>query len=156
MHVTNIPLILSSITFILPYFAAIDTDNYSSAVLWGALTCTSTLVHITKRPYHIHGDGNCIPFLYRADVFVLYSVLLRAIIDSWYGGIIGIIMVGIVIFYSGFLFYFGKSFNKFVFSKDPETSILSHASVHLVASFGGVSVLYMRALKTDLKSLQDK
>lgn len=152
MHITNIPLILSSLTFVLPYFAAIETHNYSTALCWGALSCTSTLVHITKQPYHIHGPGNCIPFLYITDVFVLYSVITRALIDGWYGGIVGMFMSGTVVCYAGCLFYFGQSFGKFVFSKDPEMAILSHVSVHLLASFGGIGVIYMRAFKNGLEN----
>ena len=147
MHVTNIPLILSSFTFLLPYLAAIETCNYSSAICWGALLCTSSLVHITKRPFHIHGNGNCIPVLYIADVFALYVVLLRSIIDGWYAGIFGICMNGIVVIYSAYLFYVGQSFSKFVFSKDVEISIVSHISLHLLSSFGGIGVIYMRAFK---------
>jgi hypothetical protein len=152
MHITNLPLVLSSLTFILPYFAAIETGNYYSAIPWGALTCTSTLVHITKRPYHIYGSGNCIPCLYIVDVYVLYVVILRALIDGWIAGMVGMFMSGTVVCYAGCLFYFGQSFGKFVFSKDPEMAILSHASVHLLASFGGIGVIYMRAFKNGLEN----
>jgi hypothetical protein len=56
-------------------------------------------------------------------------------------------MNGIVVIYSAYLFYVGQSFSKFVFSKDVEISIVSHISLHLLSSFGGIGVIYMRAFK---------
>ncbi len=150
MHITNIPLVLTSLTFALPYFAAIETGNYYSAIPWGALTCTSTLVHITKQPYHIHGPGNCVPWLYVMDVFTLYAAVARALIDGWYGGAIGFFMSTTVIGYAACMFYIGDSMKRFVFDKRVDMAILSHATVHLLSSFGGVGVLYLRAFKNGL------
>lgn len=152
MHITNLPLVLSSLTFAIPYFAAIETQNYLTAGSWGALAVTSTLVHITKQPYHLHGPGNCIPWLYAMDVAVLYNTVFRSLIDGYYGGLIGFFMSTAVITYAGVLFYVGKHLDKFVFDKSVDMAILSHVSVHLLSSFGGTGVIYLRAFKNGLET----
>ena len=145
MHPTNLPLVLSSLTFALPYFAAIDTGNTITAVCWCALTCTSTLVHLTKQPFHIHGPGNCIPWLYTLDVAVLYAAVVRALIDGWCGGWVGFLMSTSIISYAGVMFYTGRQ--RFVYDTHLDMSILSHFSVHLLSSMGGTGVIYLRAFK---------
>jgi hypothetical protein len=145
MYLTSLPLVLSSLTFAIPYFAAVETDNLRTAICWGALACTSTFVHLTKRPYHLYGDGNCIPWLYTLDVAVLYVAVVRALIDGWYGGWLGIFMSVSIISYAAVVFYTGG--RRFVYDTQLDMSILSHLSVHLLASFGGTGVIYMRAFK---------
>lgn len=152
VHLTNIPLVLSSLTFVIPYFAAIETHNPYSAVCWGALTCTSTFVHITKRPHHIYGPGNCIPCLYAMDILALYFAVIRALVDGYFGGIVGLLMSCTIVTYAGFVFYVGRYLDKFVFDKYVDMSILSHVSVHLLASFGGTAVIYLRAFKNGLEN----
>jgi hypothetical protein len=153
MHITNIPLIFTSLTFLIPFYAAVDTHNTITMVCWGALTCTSTLLHTTKQPYHIHGPGNCIPWLYAVDVVTLYAAVLRAIVDGWYGGPMGTLITTMVISYAGVLFYGGQWKRRFVYDPSAEMSILSHASVHLMTSLAGAGVIYIRALKNGQQSL---
>jgi hypothetical protein len=147
MHITSIPLVLSSLSFACPYFVAISTGNIYSAVAWGCLTTTSTLVHITKKPYHLHGPGNCIGWLYSLDVVALYLCVVRSLIDGWAGGPIAFGMALTTIGYAGLMFYAGQRLDKFVYDSHLDMSILSHFTVHLLSSFGGVGVLSLRALK---------
>lgn len=100
MHITNIPTILSSLTFLLPFYAAVDTGNAITAFHWGALTTTSLLLHITKQPFHIHGHGNCIPILQLADTLVVYAVIVRAQIDGYYAGPAGLLVSMGVVFWA--------------------------------------------------------
>jgi len=145
MYLTSLPLVLSSLTFALPYFAAVDTGNALTAACWGALAVTSTAVHLTKRPYHLFGSDNCIPWLYTLDVVVLYVAVVRALIDGWYGGWVGFFMSSSIISYAAVMFYTGRQ--KFVYDTHLDMSILSHFSVHLLSSFGGTGVIYLRAFK---------
>lgn len=147
MYITNLPLILSSFFFLLPSYAGFQFVNYSSAIPWGALTLTSSLLHFTKRPYHIYGNNNCVAWLYNADVIILYICSLRSIIDSLHGGPIAIVIACIVISYNVLLFYGGQRFNKFVYDSYVDMSLLSHFSVHLVSAMGGVSVICLRELR---------
>jgi hypothetical protein len=153
MHITNIPLVFTSLTFLIPFYAAIDTQNTITTVCWGVLTCTSTLVHITKQPYHIHGPGNCIPWLYAVDVVAVYVAVLRAIVDGLYGGPMGTVIMALIISYAGVIFYGGQWKRKFVYDPSVEVSILSHASIHLLTSLAGTGVIYIRALKNGHQSL---
>jgi hypothetical protein len=146
MHITNLPLVGSSLTFLLPYYLAISYENYISATAWGALTCTSTLVHITKQPFHLYGPGNCIPWLYTLDLFVLYGCIGRSIIDAWYGGPLGIGIALSFIFYAGTAFYYGENSKRFVYDKRVHISILSHMSVHIVTTLSAIGVLTLRQL----------
>ena len=136
----------------IPYFAAVETHNYYTAICWAALTCTSTMVHITKQPYHIHGPGNCIPWLYALDVAVLYVAVVRALIDGYYGGAVGFFMSSTIIIYAGSVFYVGQYLNKFIFDKYVDMALLSHVSVHLLCSFGGTGVICYRAFKNGLEN----
>lgn len=146
MHITNIPLVASSLTFLLPYYTAVSYKNYYSAVAWGSLACTSTLLHTTKRPFHIYGHGNCIPWLYNLDVLALYACIIRSVIDSSHIGLMGYAITSIVVGYAGLLFYGGKESNRFVYDKHLDMSILSHLSTHLISSIGGVCIISLRAL----------
>jgi hypothetical protein len=147
MHITSLPLVFSSLTFLIPYFAAIETGNYITAVCMGALTTTSTILHITKRPYHIHGRGNCFPGLLMLDTLVLNISGIRSLVDGWNGGLPGICMTIITLSYAMFMFYLGEYYGKFVYDKYLDMSILSHMSVHLLASIGNTGIIYLRALK---------
>jgi hypothetical protein len=150
MHITNLPLVLTSLTFLLPFYAAVETRNTITMVCWGALTCTSTLLHITKQPYHIHGPGNCIPWLYAMDLAALYVAVVRALTDGWYGGPTGFFMSTLIVSYAGGMFYIGQWQRRFVYDPYLDMSILSHATVHLLSSIGGAGVIYLRALKNGL------
>jgi hypothetical protein len=150
MHITNIPTILSSLTFLLPFYAAVDTGNVITAFHWGALTTTSVILHITKQPYHIHGPGNCIPYIYAMDAVALYAAVIRALTDGWYGGAIGFLTSAMIVCYAGGIFYIGQLQRRFVYDPYVDMSILSHVSVHLLSSIGGAGVIYLRALKNGL------
>lgn len=154
MHITNLPLIMTSLSFLLPFYAAIDTQNTYSTLCWGALTCTSTLVHITKQPYHIHGPGNVIPWLYAMDVAALYVAVVRALMDGWAGGAAGFFMSSSIISYAAVMFYVGQRWKRFVYDTHLDMAILSHATVHLLSSFGGAGVIYLRAFKNGLPNSQ--
>jgi hypothetical protein len=154
MHVTNLPLVLTSLSFLIPLYAAVETQNVPTTVCWSALTCTSVLLHITKRPYHLHGPGNCIPVLYAMDMTVVYIAMGRALMDGWGGGPAGLLASSIVIAYAAIVFLGGQCWNTFVYSRVPEFSILSHASVHLLSSVGGAGVIYLRALKNGHETSQ--
>lgn len=147
MHPTNIPLVLSSLTFLFPFFAAVETQNVWTAVPWGALAITSTLVHLTKCPYHIYGPGNCIPWLYTLDVGVLYIATLRAVYDSWIAGSVAPFLATIAVLYANVMFYVGQYTKRFVYDTHLDMSILSHVTVHLLASFGTTATIYIRAFK---------
>lgn len=151
MHITNIPTILSSLTFLLPFYAAVDTGNAITAFHWGALTTTSLLLHITKQPFHIHGHGNCIPILQLADTLVVYAVIVRAQIDGYYAGPAGLLVSMGVVFWGAIVFHIGRALGMFAFDPRGDISILSHVSLHLLASFGGSGVIYLRALKNGLE-----
>jgi hypothetical protein len=150
MHITNVPLILTSLTFLIPFYAAIETQNTETTVCWGALTCTSLLLHTTKQPYHIHGPGNCIPWIYAMDVVALYVAVIRALTDGWYAGPMGFFTASIIVAYAGIVFYVGQWQRRFVYDPYVDMSIFSHASVHLLSSIGGAGVIYLRALKNGL------
>lgn len=147
MHPTNLPLVLSSLTILFPYLAAIETNNLWSAIPWGALTVTSTLVHLTKRPYHLYGPGNCIPWLYTADVVVLYIATTRATYDAWIAGSVSPLLALVTIVYANVMFYWGQHTGRFVYDKHLDMSILSHMTVHLLASFAATAAIYARAFK---------
>ena len=156
MHITNVPLILSSLTFALPYFAAVEVDNITTAVCWGALTCMSTLVHITKQPYHLHGQGNCIPVLYFLDCTALYICAVRAVMDGYAAGPAGAMIAAIVLGYAAVVFYGGSYHNTFVYDRTrPDMSILIHVSTHLLSSVGCTGLVYLRALKTNANLLEN-
>jgi hypothetical protein len=146
MHPSSLPLVLSSLSFVFPYALAYEYENYASAFAWGFLTTTSTLVHITKRPFHLYGPGNCIPWLYSLDVLALYICVARALIDGFYGGFIGMSMAVSVISYAGIIFYTGHAYRTFVYDSNVLFALLSHLSVHLLASFGAVGVICLRHL----------
>ena len=154
MHPTSLPLVLTSLSFLIPLYAAVDTQNRPTSVCWTALTCTSLLLHITKRPYHIHGPGNCIPALYVMDVTAVGTAMTRAVMDGWYGGPVGVVASLIVIAYAALVFLAGDRWQTFAYSRIPEFAILSHASVHLLASIGSTGVIYLRALKNGLPPSQ--
>jgi hypothetical protein len=154
MHITNFPLIGTSLMFLIPFYAAVDTQNTVTAVCWGALTCTSTLVHITKQPYHLYGPGNVIPWLYALDVAALYVAVVRALMDGWAGGPLGFFMSSFVISYAAVMFYGGQRWKRFVYDTHLDMAILSHATVHLLSSLGGAGVIYLRALKNGLPNSQ--
>ncbi len=145
MYWINLPLILSSFTFAIPCVVAFELQNVSSAICWGSLAVTSSLVHATKKPYHLHGPNNCIPWLYAMDIIVLYCVAIQSMIDGWQSGPIGLFLSTSVIGYSAILFYGGKAYKKFVYDTSIETQILSHLSTHLLSSFGGCAVLLLRS-----------
>lgn len=152
MHVTNLPLVLTSLSFLIPLYAAIETQNVTTTVCWTALTGTSVLLHITKRPYHLHGPGNCIPVLYAMDMTAVVIAMGRALVDGWTAGPIGFLVSSLVILYAIVVFLGGQCWDTFVYSRIPEFGILSHASVHLLASLGGAGVIYLRALKNGLET----
>lgn len=145
MHLTNLPQVASSLTFLIPYFAAVETDNLISAVLWGTLATTSVLLHITKKPYHLHGPGNCLPYLYELDQIVLYATGARATYDGLYGNLPTAIMVPVFIW----IVYHTLGYP---FKRDVEFSIYSHTTIHLIGALGGTAVLYGRAFKNGQES----
>ncbi len=147
MYPTNLPLVLSSLLFALPYFAAVETGNIWSAIPWGVLTVTSTLVHLTKRPFHLYGDRNCIPWLYSTDVVALYIATARGVYDGWMSGSVGMILATVAVLYANIMFYVGQSIGRFVYDKSVDMSILSHMTVHLLASFSATGAIYIRAFK---------
>jgi hypothetical protein len=147
MHPTNLPLMFTSLSFLLPYFAAHETNNPTSAFVWGTLTVTSTLVHTTKQPYHLYGPGNCIGWLYAVDTLALYAATARAVVDAWAAGPVSRWMAGLTILYASAMFYGGHAISQFVYSPSVEMAILSHATTHLLAAWGGTTVLYARALR---------
>ena len=151
MHLTNIPTILSSLTFLLPFYASVDTRNVISAFGWGALTTTSLFLHITKKPVHIYGHGNCIPILEQIDLGMVYAIIIRSQIDGYYAGPIGLFVSMGVVVWGTIVFHIGRMMGMFVYDPRADISILSHVSLHLLASFGGAGVIYLRALKNGLE-----
>lgn len=150
MYITNIPTILSSLTFLLPFYAAVDTGNAITAFYWGALTTTSLLLHITKKPYHLYGVNNCIPALQLADTLALYAIIVRSQLDGYAAGPMGLIVsIGVVV-WGTIMFHIGRALGMFAFDRRADISIVSHVSLHLLASFGGSGVIYLRALKNGL------
>ena len=147
MHLTNLPLIVTSLSFLLPYFAAHETNNPTSAFVWGTLTITSTLLHATKQPYHLYGPGNCIGWLYFVDTAALYAATARAVVDAWIAGSVSRWMALVTVLYAGTMFYGGNLTSQFVYSPSVEMAILSHATVHLLAAWGGTAAIYARALR---------
>ncbi len=143
MDVSNLPLVLSSLTFLGPYFLA-ASEGLPSAVYWGALTVTSTLLHITKRPFHIYGAGNCIPELYTLDLIALHVTALGTLVEGIQVGLPGILLVAAVIAYATVHFHVGQAYSMLVYDPRPWVSILSHASVHLATSIGGLALLLLR------------
>lgn len=152
MYITNLPTIFSSLTLLLPFYAAVDTNNPATAFCWGALTTTSVFLHITKKPFHLYGHGNCIPVLLYIDMFTVYVTLIRALIDGYFAGLMGITISLGVIAWGGIVFHFGRITDRFAFDRRADISILSHVSLHLLASFGGTGVIYLRALKNGLET----
>jgi hypothetical protein len=152
MHVTNIPTVLSSLTFLLPFYAAVDTQNAITAFCWGALTTTSLCVHITKRPFHLHGHGNCIPAILTMDTIAVYVALVRAMVDGYYAGPIGLSIASGVVLWATIVFYVGQLGGMFAFDPRADMSILSHVSLHLLSSFGATGVIYLRSLKNGLET----
>jgi hypothetical protein len=147
MHSTSVPLILSSLSFLLPYFAAVETGNSASAAAWGTLAVTSTLVHITKEPFHIHGPGNVIPWLYAVDVVALYIATARGCYDAWMSGSVLPWIAGTTVAYANVMFYAGQHTGRFVYDAHLDTSILSHLTTHLLAAWAGTAAIYSRAFK---------
>ena len=152
MHVTSIPTVLSSMIFLMPFYAAVETQNPTSAFCWGALTTTSVFLHITKQPFHIHGLDNCIPVLQYADSVAIYAVLMRSLVDGYSAGPVGMTMAFLAIAWGALVFHIGRPLGRFAFDPRPDISILSHVSIHVVSAMGGTGVLYMRALKNGLES----
>lgn len=145
MHLTNLPQIASSLTLLIPYFAAAETGNTISAIFWGTLAGTSVLLHTTKRPYHLHGPGNCLPILYEVDQVVLYATGLRGLYDGWYGNVPTALVVPIFI---AVVYHYLR----YPFHRDLEFSLYSHATIHLMAALGGTAVIYARAFKNGQES----
>lgn len=154
MHPTSIPLVLSSLSFAVPYFAAIETGAPWSGIPWAALMVTSVFVHLTKRPYHLHGPGNCIPWLYAADIVMLHVATARGTYDAWFAGSISLFLTCIAILYANLIFYVGESAKRFVYDQHLDLSILSHVTVHLLAASSATAVIYARAFKNG-QSLSD-
>ena len=145
MYLTNLPQVASSLTFLIPYFVAVETENYISAAMWGSITCTSVLLHITKKPYHLYGPGNCVPYLFELDQILLYATGARATYDGLYGNppIAVVVPVFIWIAYHTL---------GYPFKRDVEFSIYSHVTIHLLGAIGGAAVLYGRAFKNGQES----
>jgi hypothetical protein len=152
MDITNIPTVLSSLTFLLPFYAAVDTQNAITAFCWGALTTTSILLHVTKRPFHLHGHENCIPALLTMDTLAVYIASVRAMVDGYYAGPIGFSISSGVLLWGTIMFHIGRLGGMFVFDPRADISILSHVSLHLLSSFGGTGVIYLRSLKNGLET----
>lgn len=144
MHLTNLPLVLTSFSFLVPYFAAHETNNPTSAFVWGTLTITSVLLHTTKQPYHLYGPGNCIGWVLALDTVALYSATARAVVDAWVAGSVSRWMAVATVLYAGTMFFSGP---RLAYSPSVEMSTLSHATVHLLAAWGGTAVIYARALR---------
>jgi hypothetical protein len=81
------------------------------------------------------------------DVVFLYAAVVRALVDGWYGGPMGFFIASAIVAYSGVMFYLGERWRMFVYDPRFDVSILSHVSVHLLSSLGGVGVIVLRALK---------
>ena len=151
MHITNIPTVLSSLTFLLPFYAAVETQNAITAFCWGALTTTSVVLHVTKKPFHLHGHGNCIPAIADMDTVAVYMAVVRALMDGYYAGPIGFSISSGVLLWGLIVFHIGRLGGMFVFDPRADMSILSHVSLHLLSSFGGTGVIYLRSLKNGLE-----
>ena len=147
MHLANVPFLLTSLSFLVPWSAARDTGNTLSATTWGTLTVTSILLHATKEPYHLHGPGNCVGWILIVDTAALYAATARAIADAWVGGSVGPFMAAITVLYAGVMFYGGYMLDRFAFDRYADMSILSHATIHLLAAWGGTAAIYIRAFK---------
>ncbi len=148
MYVTNIPLILTSLTMAMPYYAAMTKENYWTAACWGTLTTTSTLLHITKRPFHIYGPNNVIPWLYTLDILALYTCAVRSVVDGWRTGPFGLLLAALVLGYSALIFHGGRAYQRFVYdTRNLDVAIVTHMSVHLVSALGGTALLYVQAFK---------
>lgn len=148
MHWTSLPLVVTSLSMAMPYFAAVETGNVITAVCWGVLTTTSTLLHLTKRPFHVYGYNNTIPWLFIADFLALKACAARAVVDGFVAGPMGLLMTSIVLSYASIIFYGGQLFKKFVHdSKNPDIAIVTHMSVHLIAALGSTGLVYLRAFK---------
>lgn len=148
MYITNVPLILTSLAMSMPYFVGMSLGNYWTAACWGVLTTTSTLVHLTKRPFHLYGDKNVIPWLYAIDVLALNTCAARAIVDGWQSGPFGLLLTAIVLGYSALIFYGGRAYQLFVYDiHNPIVAIVTHMSVHIVSALGGTALLYVQAFK---------
>lgn len=150
MHITNLPLVFTSMMMMVPYFTAVSVENYWTAGCWGALTTSSILVHMTKIPYHIHGPGNAVPWLEKLDNLFIYMSAARALMDGWYGGPIAFTMSVVVLSYASLVFHAGQYYNTFVFERTPHIYITFHGSVHLLSAMGGTAVILLRAFYRNL------
>lgn len=146
MYLANLPFVASSLTFLIPFYAAIEVNNKITALCWISLTGTSLALHITKKPFYIYGRGNCIPWLETLDTLVVNISVIRSIIDGWRGGPAGIAIVTFILSYSYFMFYIGNKLNRFAFDINFYKSTASHLSIHLLSSLGGTSIIYLGAI----------
>ncbi len=147
MHITNIPLVLSSLTFLGPWKVALDVGNRPSAMCWGYLAMTSALVHLTKQPYHLHGDGNCIPYFFWIDQVAGIAANIRVLMDGYATDTFGFLFSCVAVLYNAVIFWIGKYHKNMVYDKRYDVSVPIHVGTHLLGAIGGIAVVLYRAFK---------
>jgi len=81
------------------------------------------------------------------DTIAVYIAVVRAMVDGYYAGPIGFSISSGVLLWGTIMFHIGRLLGMFVFDPRADISILSHVSLHLLSSFGGTGVIYLRSLK---------
>ena len=144
MYATSVPLVITSLGFLIPSYVAYFQQNYLTSAAYGFLSTTSTLVHTTKEPFHIYGPGNCNAFLLFLDIFAVALCGIRIAIDGWTAGSIAFAIALLVILFTNVIFYVGQYYETLVYDRRIEVSLPSHLTVHIVGIVGTLIVLWMR------------
>lgn len=135
--------------FLAPWRVALEVGNPVSAACWGTLAMTSVFVHLTKQPYHLHGEGNCIPYFFWIDQIAGAAANIRVLMDGYSTDSFGMFMAILAVSYNAIIFWIGKYFDNMVYDRRYEVSVPIHVGIHMFGAMGGTATVLYRAFKKD-------
>lgn len=148
MHISNLPLVLTSVCVLtVPYFYGLQTNNLPIAIAWGGLSVSSIFLHITKRPYHLYGHANCIPFFFWMDQAFIYASLGTNIYNATFLHVSDQMVCLLAIAFAGTLFFVGRYTNSLSYDKRWYVNVPSHMMIHIVTA-GATTYLVQKRTET--------
>jgi hypothetical protein len=144
MHITSVPLVITSLSYLIPSYIAYFQQNYLTSAAYGFLSTTSTLVHATKEPFYIYGPGNCNESLLFLDIFAVALCGIRILMDAWSVRTGVFLFALFMILYTIVIFRVGHHYETFVYDERIEISLPSHIINHVTTIIGSIIVLSMR------------
>jgi hypothetical protein len=125
-------LMASSLAYLIPMIAALQSNAFYAAVVSANLMVTSVLYHWSKDPHY-----------FWVDQVAVYLYLVAAVYESFFKGKTSHqILVAVMGVYATCVYHFGKAHECYVWDTDCSVATQHHAAMHMVSAVAG-STLFL-------------